>query len=141
MKYLSIIKYVLLVASFVLVIFGATTYDSLAASNGALDTMLVWAAVMLILTAALALAMPLVGIAQNPKSATKTLMGLGVLAVIVLVSYALSSVEPLLMTNGKIVDNVAELRFSDMALYTTYIMFGVLLLSMIVTEVYKSVKN
>lgn len=141
MKYLSIIKYVLLVASFVLVIFGATTFDPLAASNGALDTMLVWAAVMLILTAALALAMPLVGIAQNPKSATKTLMGLGVLAVIVLVSYALSSVEPLLMTNGKIVDNVAELRFSDMALYTTYIMFGVLLLSMIVTEVYKSVKN
>lgn len=141
MKYLSILKYVLAIVSALIVIVGTVTFDPKTEGSLGLDVMLLWAAGIFILGVILVLAMPLLGIAQNPKSATKSLIGLGGLVVVILLAYLFASDEPIRATNGMLIDNTFQLTFSDMGLYTIYIMFGLVVLSMIATEVYKSIKN
>ncbi len=141
MKYLSILKYVLAIASAVIVIIGTVSFDAKAESHAWLDVMLLWAAIIFGLGVVLVLAMPLLGIAQNPKSATKSLVGLGGLVVVFLVAYFMASDTPLMSTTGKLIEDKFFLTFSDMGLYTIYIMFILVIVSMIATEVYKSIKN
>ncbi len=135
MKAVAILKFVLLVVSTVLVLLGMFGAMEI-------DAMLIWAGVLLALTALLALAMPLVGIFQNPKSARRSLLGLGVLAVVLLVSYALSSDEPVRVAGGtQIFDDKAGLMVTDTALYAMYIaMFGAFG-SIVFGEIYKLIKN
>ncbi|WP_298064508.1 hypothetical protein [uncultured Rikenella sp.] len=133
MKYLSIIKYVLLIVSAILVIAGAVT--------GKVDLMLGWSFAMILLTIALTIIMPLVAVFQNPKSATRSLIGLGVIVVVFLVSYALASDEPIKLASGKVMDNSFELKFSDTALYATYIAFAGVVLSILYGELYKVFKK
>ncbi len=133
MKYLSIIKYILLIVSAILVIAGAVT--------GKVDLMLGWSFAMILLTIALTIIMPLVAVFQNPKSATRSLIGLGVIVVVFLVSYALASDEPIKLASGKVMDNSFELKFSDTALYATYIAFAGVVLSILYGELYKVFKK
>ena len=133
MKYLSIIKYVLLIVSAILVIAGAVT--------GKVDLMLGWSFAMILLTIALTIIMPLVAVFQNPKSATRSLIGLDVIVVVFLVSYALASDEPIKLASGKVMDNSFELKFSDTALYATYIAFAGVVLSILYGELYKVFKK
>lgn len=139
MKYLSIIKYILLIVSAAIVLYGAFSYAP--GSDSGLDTMLWWGYILVILSAALALIMPLFGIAQEPKKAVKSLLGLGLLVVIFLVSYGMASGDPIQLASGKTFDNTTQLIFSDTSLYAMYIMFGCVVLSLVVTEIYKAVKN
>lgn len=134
MKYLSIIKYILLIVSAILVALGATGVMDI-------DAMLLWGLGMIILTIALAVIMPVFGILQNPKSATRSLIGLGALVVMVLVSYALATDEPITLASGKMIDNSFALKFSDTALYATYIMFVGVIISLVFGELYKAIKN
>ena len=85
--------------------------------------------------------MPLFAVFQNPKSATRSLIGLGVLVVVLLVSYALASDEPIRLASGKMMDDSFELKFSDTALYATYIAFIGVILSILFGEVYKLIKK
>lgn len=140
MKYLSIIKYVLLVVSAILVIAGAVTFVD-GEENATLNLMLGWAFAMILLTIALTIIMPLVAVFQNPKSATRSLIGLGVIVVVFLVSYALASDEPITLANGDVMDEPFDLKFSDMALYATYIAFAGVVLSILYGEVYKVIKK
>lgn len=140
MKYLSIIKYVLLVVSAILVIAGAVTFVD-GEENTTLNLMLGWSFAMILLTIALTIIMPLVAVFQNPKSAVRSLIGLGVIVVVFLVSYALASDEPIKLANGNIIDNSFELKFSDMALYATYIAFAGVILSILYGELYKVFKK
>lgn len=139
MKYLSIIKYILLIVSAVIVLYGAFSYGP--DSTSGLDTMLWWGYILVLLSAAMALIMPLFGIAQDPKKAVKSLLGLGLLVVIFLVSYGMASDAPIKLASGKTFDNTSQLIFSDTSLYAMYIMFGCVVLSLVVTEIYKAVKN
>lgn len=134
MKYLSIIKYILLIMSAILVALGATGVMDI-------DAMLLWAFGMIILTIALAIIMPVFGVLQNPKSATGSLIGLGSLVVVILVSYALASDEPIKLVSGKVIDDSFNLKFSDMGLYATYIMFAGVIVSLVFGELYKVFKN
>ncbi len=140
MKYLSIIKYILLIVSAVLVVLGAATFVE-GEESVTLNMMLVWALVMVLLTIALVIIMPLFAVFQNPKSATRSLIGLGVLVVVLLVSYALASDEPIRLASGKMMDDSFELKFSDTALYATYIAFIGVILSILFGEVYKLIKK
>ena len=81
MKYLSIIKYILLIVSAILVVVGAATFVE-GEESVTLNMMLIWALVMVLLTIALVIIMPLFAVFQNPKSATRSLIGLGVLVVV-----------------------------------------------------------
>lgn len=109
-------------------------------TEGGISIMLTFAGVMFALTAAMVILMPIFGILQNPKSAAKSLIGIAVVAVIFVVAYALSGAEPITLASGKVLDDVAELRFADVALFATYIMAGLLVVTMVGSELYKAIK-
>lgn len=140
MKYLSIIKYILLIVSAIVVIAGAVTFVD-GEENATLNLMLVWSFAMVILTIVLTIAMPLVAVFQNPKSAVRSLIGLGVIVVVFLVSYALATDDPITLASGSVIDNSFELKFSDTALYATYIAFAGVILSILYGELYKVFKK
>lgn len=140
MKYLSIIKYVLLIVSAILVIAGAVTFVD-GEENTTLNLMLVWSFVMIVLTIALTVIMPLITVFQNPKSAVRSLIGLGLIVVVFLVSYALATDDPITLANGKVIDDSFELKFSDTALWATYIAFVGVILSILYGELYKVFKK
>ena len=141
MKYLSIIKYALLIVSTVLVIIGTVTFSDVAEVHSGLDTMLIWGLVMVVLAVVAVILMPLLGVAQNPKSAKRALVGLGALVVVVLVSYALATDEPIKLASGKVMDDSFDLIFSDTALWALYITFAGVIISILATEFYKVFKK
>ncbi|WP_274956927.1 hypothetical protein [Millionella massiliensis] len=141
MKYLSIIKYALLIVSTVLVIIGTVTFSDVAEVNSGLDTMLIWGLVMVVLAVVAVILMPLLGVVQNPKSAKRALVGLGALVVVVLVSYALATDEPIKLASGKVMDDSFDLIFSDTALWALYITFAGAIISILATEFYKVFKK
>ncbi|MCC8062343.1 MAG: hypothetical protein LIO68_03760 [Rikenellaceae bacterium] len=140
MKYLSIIKYILLIVSAIVVIAGAVTFVD-GEENATLNLMLGWSFAMVILTIVLTIVMPLVAVFQNPKSAVRSLIGLGVIVVVFLVSYALATDDPITLASGNVIDNSFELKFSDTALYATYIAFAGVILSILYGELYKVFKK
>lgn len=140
MKYLSIIKYVLLIVSAVLVIAGAVTFVE-GEENATLNLMLGWSFAMIVLTIALTVIMPLIAVFQNPKSAVRSLIGLGIIVVVFLISYALATDDPITLANGDVIDNSFKLKFSDTALWATYIAFAGVILSILYGELYKVFKK
>ncbi|MDE5944206.1 MAG: hypothetical protein K2G93_01295 [Rikenella sp.] len=137
MKYLPIIKYALLIVSAILLVLGMVQGEG----SAMLDVMLVWSFAMVILTIALTVVMPLVAVFQNPKSAVRSLIGLGILVVVFLVSYALATDEPIRLASGKMMDDTFDLKFSDTALWMTYITFAGVILSILFGELYKVFKK
>lgn len=131
MKYLGIIKYVLIIISVAAIVVGITA---------SVDIMLRWAYVLLILTIGLSVLMPLFGILKNPKSAVRGLIGLAIIVAVFLAAYAMSSAEPIPLPSGDVLDNEMALRFSDTALYATYFMFAGVILSIVGSELYKVIK-
>lgn len=140
MKYLSIIKYILLIVSAILVMAGAVLgiEDS---ESAALNMMLVWSFVMIVLTIVLTVVMPLITVFQNPKSAVRSLIGLGLIVVVFLISYALATDDPITLASGKVIDDSFALKFSDTALWATYIAFAGVILSILYGELYKVFKK
>ena len=131
MKYLPILKYILLLTG---IVAGALSM------NGSVDSMLYISYTLLALTGALVVLMPLYQIAKNPKSAKKSLLGFGVLAAICVISWAMASDEPVVLASGEVLDNVAELKITGLLLYSTYITFAGALLAIVSTEFYKIFK-
>lgn len=133
MKYLSIIRYVLMAVS-VLVI--ALYFVGVVPE---VDMMLQWTYLLLGITVAAVLLLPLFVIAKNPKSAVRSLVGLVIIAVVVSIAYALSSSEPV-QTTTKLYENPTELLLSDTGLITTYLAIGITIISIVVTEVINAFK-
>ncbi len=141
MKYLSIIKYALLLLSVVIAVWGITSYtEGDASTEGGISAMISFAGIMLGLTAALVVVMPVISIVQNPASAKRSLIGIALMAIVFFVAYAMAGAEPITLASGKILDNPTELKFSDFALYSTYITFGALIVAMVGSELYKAIK-
>lgn len=133
MKYLSIIRYILLVVSFLVVVFyfaGITTN---------VDTMLNWAYLLLGISIALAIVMPTFNFAKNPQGALRSLLGLVVVVVVLAVAYSMSDATPV-VTPAATYDNEMALRLSDTGLFTTYFAFGAAIVSIVVLEVYNMFK-
>lgn len=127
MKYLSIIRYTLLavsVLSVLLYFVGAID----------IDFMLRWAYILLGVAAVSALLFPVFNIVQNPKGAVGSLIGLTIVVVVVGISYSLGSAEPMVLSDGTILDNVLTLKLSDTGLFATYAAMVVTMLAIVVGE-------
>lgn len=142
MKFIPYIKIVLLVACVIAFIAGIATYDSSQEKvvTSGLNFMFNFSAVLMILTALAAILMPIIGIIQNPQKSVKSLLGLGIIVVVFLVAYLMSSEEPIKVASGKFLDNVGELKFADTALYATYFAFAGVIISIAFGEIYKLFK-
>ncbi|KAA6351312.1 hypothetical protein EZS27_001275 [termite gut metagenome] len=77
---------------------------------------------------------------DNPVSALKSLSGVVILVVVLMVSWLIGSEEPLTITGYDGPDNVPFwLKLTDMFLYTTYFLLVVTLLAMIVSGIKKKI--
>lgn len=139
MKYLSIIRIVLIVISVAIVAAAFLTQGS--APEPDVDAMLRWTYAMVGIATLSAVLLPLVNIAKNPKSVVRSLIGLAIVAVVVLIAYALSDTTPVYTPgNAEGYTDALELRLSDTGLITTYIALGIAIASIVVTEVYNLFK-
>ena len=62
---------------------------------------------------------------DNPKGAIKSLIGLALFIVVLIVAYGMSSDEPLLMASGETFTDAGLLKLSDMMLYSIYALFTI----------------
>ena len=62
---------------------------------------------------------------DNPKGAVKSLLGLILLVVLLIVTYNIGSSETVVLGDGSEYSDVTMLKVSDIFLYSTYVLFGI----------------
>jgi len=93
------------------------------------------------LAAIFAIGFPIYQLFMNPKAAINALIGLGVLGVIVLIAYLLASDQVLDLVGYDGPDNIpSTLKAVGTGLITTYILFFLSLLAIVITEIYNAFK-
>lgn len=105
------------------------------------DVMLIYTYILVAIAIIVALAFPLVNIIKNPKAAMRSLIGLGIMIVILGVSYLVSSDVPVLDSSGNYFTNPTELKLADMGLFSAYIMLLGAFLLIIGTEIWNAIKK
>lgn len=140
MKFVKFIGYGLLAIS-VLITFAFLGSSNFTTKEFPLtDLMLNWTYLMLVLAAIVAVVMPLINIVKNPRAMVGSLVGFGIIAVLVLVCYLMASDEPV-VTVSTTFDNKAALLVTDAGLYATYITFVVAIVAIIGGELFKVFKR
>lgn len=106
-----------------------------------LDFALIWAYILLGIGVLSAIVMSFINIGKNPGGAKRSLIGLGVLAAVLIISYFLSNTTPVVYSGGKKeYTDVFGLLVTDMGLYTAYFALIGALIAVIVGEVRNSIK-
>lgn len=136
MKALKLLLYVLLAVSVVMLVLVFVLPE-----DQGVGLILTWTAVLLGLAILAAVIFPLINLAQNPKGALRSLVGLGVVVIVVGISFALSSNDPIMLPGGTdIYDDAFGLRVTDAGLFTAYIALGAAILVTIFGEIRNSFK-
>lgn len=131
-KALIFTLYGLLAISLVFAVLAFTLPD-----NGGVGIILTWTYILAAIAVLAVIVFPLLNIAQNPKAAMRSLMGIGIVIVVVGVAFALSSADPIMLSNKEIEDNAFDLRLTDAGLYTTYFA----MIAAIVVTIYGEIRN
>ncbi len=85
------------------------------------DFMLYYTYILLALAVLAAVVMSVINMGKNPGGGKTALIGMAAVAVILVISYFLSSSEPIAVSGGKdVYDGKFGLIVTDMGLYTTY---------------------
>ncbi|CDN31698.1 hypothetical protein BN938_1612 [Mucinivorans hirudinis] len=140
MKYLQYLRVALLLLGVVVIAGTFLTGNAETKEWPMIGTALVVSFAMFVVTVGLAILMPLIGIVQNPKGALKSLVGLAIVAVVVLIAYGMSSADPITLADGKLIDSAFVLKFTDTALYTVFFAFGGVILAIVGSEFYRMFK-
>ncbi|MGP1362365.1 MAG: hypothetical protein ACTTKZ_01600 [Bacteroides sp.] len=116
--------------------------DERSALMSAVEPLLDWTYVLLIIAAASAVLFPIAYIVQNPRKAIKALVALVILAIVVSIAYALADGEPLQTAslNPDFKDS-AVLKFSDTGIYTAYILIVASIVLLLATGVRNMINN
>ena len=118
--------------------------DEREALMNAIEPVIDWTYFLLIIAAASAIFFPLLFIVQNPRKAIKALVSLVILAVVGLISYGLSDGTPILTATSATnhdFTNPSVLKFTDMGIFTAYILIGASIFLLIVTGVRNMISN
>jgi len=100
-----------------------------------------WAYVLFFIAGAGTLLAAITDIATNPKDAVKTLIPIGLLALVVIISWSLSTSELLPMPNYDGTGNEpGTLKWAGASLITTYMLFAVAFGAIVFSEVSKIFK-
>ena len=97
------------------------------------DALIYWMYILfgiaVIITIAAAIYQFVTGFIDSPMTAIKSLLGLILIIVVLVISWAMGSVQPLVMPGYDGAENVPFwLKLTDMFLYTIYIMMGAMIL-------------
>lgn len=105
------------------------------------DKIILWAYILFFIAAVIALIFPLFYVILNPRSALRTVIILGIIAVLVFISYQLASDEILSLQQYTGPDNVpGTLKRVGTGIILTYILAGLAVLGILVTEISKIFK-
>ncbi len=105
------------------------------------ETFLRWAYIMAVGAAAATLIFSVVNMILNPKSIKQTIIGIVGAAVLIVIAYALSSDQILSMPGYDGTGNEPiTLKWAGTALYATYILAGLAILSIVYSEIAKFFK-
>lgn len=136
MKYISFIRYGLIAISLVILAIFLATNNETAGTYPYIDLLLKWTYAVLAVSVGAVVILPLLSMAKNPKGTIRTLIGVGILLLIVGVSYALAD-GTTIVTPAKTYDNVIELKASDTGLYATYFAFAAAIVAIVAGELVK----
>ncbi|MCW3807273.1 hypothetical protein [Plebeiibacterium marinum] len=105
------------------------------------DMILNWAKALVFATAIIAILFEIFHLVLNPKNAVRTLISIGALIVIALISYSLADGTPMELGGYEGSDNVPSmLKLAGAFLYGTYILLAVVVGAILVSEVSKVFK-
>lgn len=136
-KYLSWLLYALIAVSVVL---AAMFYFSSIEENTLVSVMMRWAYILLVATAVIAIISPIFGFIQQPKNAIKMLISLGIVAVIVVISYSIAGNT---FSEARLLDlkTTAETsRLVGMGLLFTYITASIAIIAILFSSFSKFFK-
>lgn len=151
-KYIKILLYVLLglgLAVFVYFLVTTISYrqpsdefplGTVGQAMGA-GVMLWYAYIVFGIGIVVALIFPLINIIKNPKGASRSLIGLGIMVLIILISYFMSSTAPVPNSAGGFFTEPFPLRLADIGLYSGYIMLVLAFLAIIAGEIKSAFKK
>ncbi len=153
-KLVSVLLYLILAISVVLLgifyykVSGATfasekpTFEEQINAYGSIvDIFIGWAYVLIIVGALAALIPAIFQMVTQPKNAVKSVISIAIVAVIVLIAYALSDGTPLDLPAYEGADNVPPtLKFADTMLFTMYFLLAGAIVSIIYAEIAKVFK-
>ncbi len=131
-KILSLTIYVLLAISLLLTVLVFTMPD-----NAGVSIILYWTYFLTALAVLSVIVFPVMNIAQNPKAAMRSLIGVGIVVVIVGITFAFSSAEPITLSDKTVFSDAFSLRVTDASLYTTYIA----MVATIAITIYGEIRN
>lgn len=141
MKFIRFIGYGLLAISVILIVAFIATSNFTALEFPMVDVVLNWTYFVLGLAAVLAVLMPLYNMIKNPKAMVRSLAGMGVVVVVILVCYIMADDTPLVTVANATFDNKASLLLSDTGLYATYFAFAVAIIAIVAGELLKVFKR
>jgi hypothetical protein len=106
------------------------------------DIALIWAYILVVLTLLAALIFPLISVLSNTKALIRLLAVLAGAAVLVVVSWLLSSSNPIEITGYTGTDNSdpGTLKMIDTVLFVTYMLFGLAIASILYAIISKAFK-
>ncbi len=106
------------------------------------DIALVWAYVLVLLTLIASIVFPLIAVLSNPKALIRLLIVLAGAAVLVVISYLVSSETPVEIIGYTGTDNSdpGTLKMIDTVLFVTYMLFGLALASILYAIISKAFK-
>jgi hypothetical protein len=106
------------------------------------DIALIWAYILVVITLIAAIVFPLLSVLSNPKALIRLLAVLGGAAVLVVVSYLLSSDTPINIIGYTGTENSdpGVLRMIDTVLFVTYMLFGLAIASILYAIISRAFK-
>lgn len=104
-------------------------------------SLLNWSYILFGIAIIAALVFPTARLFTRPKQAMKSFIGLAVVAVLILIAYALSDGTPMNIVGYSGPDNVPSmLKFSDTILFTMYFLFAGAIIAIAGSEIYRRIK-
>lgn len=106
------------------------------------DIALIWAYILLLITAIAAIGFPLISVISNPKALVRLLIVLGGAAGLVVIAFLLADDTPIEIIGYDKIDNrdPGTLKMIDTVLYVTYMLFGLALGSILYAIISRAFK-
>ena len=134
MKYISYVRYALILITIVVVTMGITSNPE------DVDAMLWFGQGLTIFTMLTLIGMSAYSSTKNPKAAGRSLIGLVIILAVIGLSYALADTTPI-VTAANVFDNKSDLLIADTGLISTYIVAVFAVLAILGTETYNFFKR
>ncbi len=140
MKWLNILKYIMLVASVAVVLPIFFVLGDVQAEGSMASTMIVCAYIFFAIAIALVIILPLVNMIGNPKGAQRSMLGLALVVVVGVVSYLLASGAPVPNSGGGFFEDETVNKLSDVGIYMSYAALAIAILVAFYGEVRNALK-